>query len=262
MTASPLDRARRFMLDVVRRQAQQIIELPYGFAALDSRFPHSYDHNKLVLTAAVDPAVALSDAGQILGGAGLPHRMISVPTGITASWADACVAAGYRHETDLVMAHSGAPPDRPADPQVAVEVVTEDDLREPTRQDWRAELPDADDDVIEQLVARRVTRRAAAPEVVFLAVRDDRGRIASRADLYLDPHQRVAQIEDVMTRPAHAGRGFARAIMADGLRRARAAGCDLVIVVADADDWPRHLYTRLGYAGIGEGHLFLRPPAP
>jgi predicted GNAT family acetyltransferase len=95
--------------------------------------------------------------------------------------------------------------------------------------------------------------------MVFLAVRDVDGAVLSRADLYLDAGSGVAQIEDVLTNPAHTGRGYARAIVADGLRRARAAGCDLVFVVADAQDWPKHLYARLGYATTGRTHVFVRP---
>lgn len=95
--------------------------------------------------------------------------------------------------------------------------------------------------------------------MAFLAVRDDAGHIVSRADLYVDRSAGVAQIEDVLTSPEHTGRGYARAVMAEGLRRARAAGCDLIVVTTDVDDWPRHLYARLGYAGIGEYHTFVRP---
>lgn len=260
MTRSPLDRARRFTAEVARRQARRLIELPYGFAVLDDRFPYSYDHNKLLVTAAADPAAVLADAERILGGAGLTHRLISVRGSIDAAWADVCVAAGYRHETDVVLAHTGADADRPADPEIVVEAVSVDDLRESNRRAWRAELPDVADDLVEQLVARRITRPAAAPEVVFLAVRGDDGLIASRADLYLDPHEGVAQLEDVVTLAAHERRGFARAILADGLHRARTAGCDLIVMVADADDWPRRFYQRLGYADIGDAHLFIRLP--
>jgi GNAT superfamily N-acetyltransferase len=262
MTESQLARARHFMRAAVRRQAEQIIEMSYGFAVLDSRFPHSYDHNKLVLTAPVDPAEAVSDADRILGGAGLAHRLISVHGGIEQAWADVCVAAGYQHSAELIMVQTGAPADRPADQRIQVAAVGVDGLRESGRREWREQLPDAGEDVIEQLVARRVTRLEAAPEVAFLAVRDGMGQIVSRADLYLDPADRVAQIEDVLTLSEHTGRGFARAIMAEGLRRAQAAGCDLVFVVADADDWPRQLYTRLGYRAVGDGHSFVRPPAP
>jgi GNAT superfamily N-acetyltransferase len=61
--------------------------------------------------------------------------------------------------------------------------------------------------------------------------------------------------------PGHVGRGYARAIMAEGLRRATAARCDVLFVEADADDWPRHLYTRLGYVTIGRTHAFTRSAA-
>lgn len=259
MTDSQLSRARKFIGAAVRRQARRVVELPYGFAVLDARFPRSYDHNKLMVTAPVDPAVASSDADRVLGGAGLPHRLVSVLGSIEAGWAQQWVAAGYEHATEVIMAHTGAAPDRPADPRIRVEAVEVQALREPARQEWRERMPDAGDDVIEQLAARRVTRLAAAPQVVFLAVRDDRGEIVSSADLYLSRTDRVAQIEEVVTLSRYAGRGFARAILADALSRARSAGCDLVFLVADADDWPQRLYHRLGYLAVGDGHTFTRP---
>jgi hypothetical protein len=46
-------------------------------------------------------------------------------------------------------------------------------------------------------------------------------------------------------------------LIAEGLRRA--AGCELIFLVAEADDWPRLLYGRLGFVPIGHIHEFLRP---
>ena len=259
VTESSLDRAIAFLRAAARRQAQQVIDLPHGFAVLDARFPHSYDHNKLVLTAPVSPAEALATADELLGGAGLAHRLITAEGTTGAACADELVATGSQQSVDVIMAHTGAAPDRPADPEIRVEALDVAALHEPGRRDWRERLPTAGEDVIEQLVARRVTRLGAAATVEFLAVRDDTGRIVSRADLYLDPPSGLAQIEDVQTDQAHTRRGYARAIMAEGLRRAQTARCDLVLVVADAYDWPRQLYTRLGYEGIGDAHTFVRP---
>jgi predicted GNAT family acetyltransferase len=95
--------------------------------------------------------------------------------------------------------------------------------------------------------------------VTFLGVREA-GAIVARADLYLDRATGVAQIEDVMTDTGHRKRGLARAVLVDALRRARDAGCDLVFLVADADDWPRQLYARVGYTPVGNTYEFLRPP--
>jgi predicted nuclease with TOPRIM domain len=41
-------------------------------------------------------------------------------------------------------------------------------------------------------------------------------------------------------------------------RAARAANAELVIVTADADDWPRQLYARLGFEPLGLVERFRR----
>ena len=74
------------------------------------------------------------------------------------------------------------------------------------------------------------------------------------ADIY--SHGGVTQIEDVLTATRHRGRGHARTLMTALL--AEAAGSELVFLVADADDWPREFYARLGFEPVGHTHSFLR----
>jgi predicted GNAT family acetyltransferase len=145
----------------------------------------------------------------------------------------------------------------PAVATVAVEALDLDTMIVDGRREWRANYPDAPDVEIEQLARRRTAITRAADEVTFLGVREA-GAVIARADLYVG-RDGVAQIESVLTDPAHRNRGLARALMAEGLRRARAAGCDLIFLVADADDWPRLMYGRLGFIPIGRIHEFLRP---
>ncbi len=226
---------------------------------LDAAFAASYDHNKLIVESLTDPAETIAAADRVLGGAGLAHRLI-VATGEPPALAGmrAFVDAGFEHETTVVMRHRDDA-DRPADPAITVEPVTWQELHTPDRRTWRAELPHASDEAVEQLTARRQARLRGADEVVFLAIRDADGDIVSHADVYLDAARGIAQIEEVMTDPEHQGRGYARALLADGRRRAVEAGCDLLFLEADADDWPRQLYARLGYVAIGHFHTFTRP---
>lgn len=242
-----------------RRQAQRVIDVDGGFAVLHHQFAASYNHNKLVLAEVSDPADAMSVADRVLGEADLSHRMVVVnddETGLaaTASFGD----AGYEHEAVLVMRHGGAEPDRPAGPSVRVEPVPWAALQDVDRRTWRSQLPGASEQAIEQLVGRRAATLLGADEVTFLAVRDDAGGVVSHADLYLDRANGVAQIEEVATVPGHRGRGYARELLAEGLRRAIAANCGVLFLEADAGDWPRHLYARLGYRTIGRNHTFTR----
>src|SRR5690606_41702651 len=53
------------------------------------------------------------------------------------------------------------------------------------RETWRESLPEASDEVIEQLAGRTGTRLRGAGRVVFRGVRAADGEVAARADLYV-----------------------------------------------------------------------------
>jgi GNAT superfamily N-acetyltransferase len=257
MAHPDLARTLAFAESLDRRQAARVVEVPGGFAVLHPDYAASYDNNKLVLADVADPAVALRAGDRVLGGAGLRHRLVVVHDDAAGQrCASAFVEAGYRHDTNLVMSYQGGPP---VPPSTAVTPVDLDTLYELDRRAWRDELPaTVPDAAIAQLAARRAAHARAADEVHFLGVRAG-GQVRARAELYLDPAAGVGQIEDVLTDPDHRGRGYATAIIMAGLRQALAARCSLNFLVADAVDWPRVFYRRLGYVEIGRIHLFCRP---
>ncbi len=78
------------------------------------------------------------------------------------------------------------------------------------------------------------------------------------ADLYSDGA--TAQVEDVATLPAHRGRGHATAVVLRAVAEADRAGHDFVFLIADDNDWPKHLYRRIGFDEVGRKHSFLKPP--
>jgi predicted GNAT family acetyltransferase len=84
------------------------------------------------------------------------------------------------------------------------------------------------------------------------------GEVASAADLYSDG--RTAQVEDVATTSEHRGRGYATAVVLRAVEEALATGHDFVFLVADAEDWPKELYVRLGFAPLGHTWTFLKTP--
>jgi predicted GNAT family N-acyltransferase len=67
-----------------------------------------------------------------------------------------------------------------------------------------------------------------------------------------------AQVEDVVVLAEHRGRGYGRAVVAAATRAALADEPELLFIVADADDWPKDLYGRLGYATAGALGVYLR----
>jgi GNAT superfamily N-acetyltransferase len=107
------------------------------------------------------------------------------------------------------------------------------------------------------LVERR-TATARACQVTHHAVRGPEGFVA-RCDLYRIPP--IAQVETVETEPEWRNRGYATAVVLDAVELAHESGCDLVFLFAAADDWPQHLYRRLGFTRVGGGYNLQRPPS-
>lgn len=248
-------RALGFLHGFARRRAPRVLPAPGGFGVLDDRFPGSYDDNKLIIAPGAG-AEAGPDVGEVLAAADevlaeRRHRLVCVDDDrLGAAWAPAFAAAGYEHETNLVMVFRGAvPPGPPPAERLGLE-----ELLPVLRRDWRRVLPQAPDEVIDGLARRVEARLRGASTVAFRGVRASSGEIAARADLYA--HDGVVQIESVFTGEEHRGRGHARSLMTALL--AEAAGAELIFLVADADDWPRHFYARLGFEEAGRTHAFLR----
>ena len=75
------------------------------------------------------------------------------------------------------------------------------------------------------------------------------GRVVAAGQLRVDGA--TAAVDSVLTDPAVRGRGHGDAVLARCLTLAAEAGCDLVVLEAAADDWPRHWYARRGFEVAG-----------
>jgi predicted GNAT family acetyltransferase len=101
------------------------------------------------------------------------------------------------------------------------------------------------------LIGERVRTRFFAADVD--------GEIVSYSDLYQDGAD--AQVEDVGTVPEHRNEGHASAVVLAAIAAARAEGAEFVCLVADAHDWPKELYGRLGFDEVGHYTKFFAPAA-
>jgi GNAT superfamily N-acetyltransferase len=243
-----------FELEFARRQATDVDPVPGGIAVRHRDFPASHNNNRLLITEQADPAAVLDAADRVLTD--LEHRLVTVyDDEFGTAFAGVATAAGYDHVPLVAMAYTGDAPPPPAVPVEAVDVAT---LLPSLRREWRQLLPAGADGRIEQL-ARRVTARLnGAERVDFIAVLDDARQVLARVDLYLQDG--VAQLEYVDTAPGHRGHGYARAVVHEALRRARAAKCGLIFLFAEERDWPSRWYGRLGFTKVGMIHEFTRTP--
>jgi uncharacterized protein (DUF952 family)/N-acetylglutamate synthase-like GNAT family acetyltransferase len=243
-----LARAVALYTSVPVRRAVGVGDVPGGVAVLDPDVPHSRDNNRLVLTRPVDAATVEASAEEVGGNAGWPHLAALLTWPGAGSVAAELAARGWTTEQLVLM---GRPTELPV-PGTAVraEVVDQREVHDLWDRGWRrdlAALGDRLEPVVRQLIGReQLNDRVVA--VTHVVVRED-DRVVATAQLRVDGA--TAAVESVMTDPDARGRGYGDAVLVRALELAAEAGCDLVVLEAAGDDWPRHWYARRGFAELG-----------
>jgi uncharacterized protein (DUF952 family)/ribosomal protein S18 acetylase RimI-like enzyme len=251
-----LGRALAFYASLPVRRAVGVGDVPGGVAVLDPHFAYSRDNNRLVLTEPVDAATIEGAAAEVAGNAGWPHQAA------TLLWPDAAGTAaelsrrGWEAEELLLMA-------RPAGGGAVstggrAEVVDQREVHPLWETSWRRDLAHAEPR-LDQVVAQLVGREHLNDHVV--AVRDvvvrENGRVVAAGQLRIDGA--TAALESLLTEPAARGHGHGDAVLARALDLAAEAGCDLVVLEAAADDWPKDWYARRGFETVGSTWFVSRP---
>ncbi len=256
--AAAYERALGFETRIQENEAERIEEFSAGRAYFNDSFPRVYDLNCLRVEDAVPPRAAAAlaaEAEALHAAAGHEHRRVVVadmPLG--EKLAPGFRSLGWQVRRFLYMGCQ-----RPSALAPSAEVVPLDEAAHWEAKRWfMAGAPEAyDDDVIEQLLLKDRLKEKAVDFRRF-GVRAD-GKVVSVCELYSDGS--TAQVEDVSTWPGYTRRGYARSTVLTAISAARAAGCEFVFLVADADDWPKQLYTRLGFDPVGIAYDFLKSPA-
>lgn len=227
----------------------RVVESPFGRAVYTDELPRRLDGNYLWVDRAEEPEELVAEAAR------LERRLIFVPDpelgDALAPWFE---QQAWRIDRHVVMAQLREP-ERDADLSLVHEV-SEPDLRK-ARKRVLANEPWATPEVLDQifaakaLIGERVHTR-------FFAVELD-GEVVSYSDLYLEGED--AQVEDVGTVPEHRNEGHATRVVLGAIAEARKGGAEFVFLVADADDWPKELYGKLGFDVVGHYTKFFAPPA-
>jgi hypothetical protein len=227
----------------LRSQVAQRAPTPSGFAL---RFPEQafWDLNFLyVERPATDVETLVAEADAALSGLG--HRMLVVdeppaPERLAAELS----RRGWTVERHVAMAAAAAPPPRDGLPHAAE--VPPPQLIVPRRVGGREF--GFDEATIAAVEVADAAVGGAAAERGFVSRAAD-GTIAAWARLYTDGV--LGQIEDVQTLIAHRRRGHGEAVVRAAMAASRAAGHDLTFLWADAEDFPRRMYQRLGFVVVG-----------
>ncbi len=152
MGVSNFERITAFENRFARAQATDVVDLSWGFAVLQADFPLSQYHNRIAVTSVASAADVLAAAEEVLGGACVRHRYVSVDNDpLGQALRAGFEAAGYGHETVVTMIYSG-PEVEPAAHEVRA--VSLETVRPAIMRDWRVALPDATDEALGQLADR------------------------------------------------------------------------------------------------------------
>jgi GNAT superfamily N-acetyltransferase len=129
------------------------------------------------------------------------------------------------------------------------EVVEQHEVHALWDRSWRQVLAGSRD--LDRVVAELVGREHLNDRVVAVShvvARED-GRVVAAGQLRVDGA--TACVDSVLTDPSARGRGHGNAVLARSVSLAAERGCDLVVLEAAAQDWPRRWYARLGFETLG-----------
>ncbi|MGH9007583.1 MAG: GNAT family N-acetyltransferase [Acidimicrobiales bacterium] len=246
-----LERTRR----TVRAIADRVEDVEGGFVASTPSLPVAWTLNRLHLTrsASVEAATALAD--RYLSDRDFRHIVVEHDQRDRLSKAFADADWAVEREVHMVL---GAAPAPLADQDEIVELRNEECV-ELTRMWIEEDHPDLSAGGVGQLVEMTAREGRWWRERVF-GIRAG-GRAVSMTKLRTDDE--VAWVEDVYTDPAARRRGLARRLVTHVTGLAAASGRDFVYIIADASDWPQHLYGEIGFRPVGYLKAFHRsvPPA-
>jgi len=222
-----------------------------GRALLHPAFPAVWDFNfvRVERPDEIESAAALvAEASRVIAEAGCDHCQLRFEDAATVARLSAGLErAGLTHARHAFLVRT-ASMDRTAD-ATHVREVDEATLRPVRERAVRGELPDRSDDVVRQLVDLHDVIDRATTMRRYAAFAGD--EVAAYCSVYTEGD--VAQIEEVMTLPAHRQRGLGRALLTAVL--AATSAVPLVFLVADEDDWPLALYQRLGFEVVGRVYV-------
>ena len=247
---SDLERAAAFEELIRDRCAERVVETRFGPALFNDT--HSTIWNLNVVRAERPGEAPAEDIAEEVERvqAGLGHRRVILPPGATV------LESGFRelrwqpdHFLFMVYRGDGEPADTAGVQEVDPERLRP--LRAEIIREWQR---DADEKTVSELIAADMLMWKAANSRIFGIVED--GEVVSSAQLYSDGS--TAQVEEVATMPAYRGRGHAKALVTRAVEEAIADNHEFIFLVADGDDWPKKLYTRLGFEEVGSRFAFLR----
>jgi hypothetical protein len=250
------DELLEFELSLDRRSNEEVVEYRWGRAFLSPSLPFAWDANwALIERSGVSAAEVVAAADESL--AGCAHRAVAIRDEAEGERLSREIAAlpGWEVERNLYMLlREAADPEPGGDVRETPLAGCEDLRRELIRGELPADLDDLEETADQLLEMGRRTGEAGGDRW-FVAPPEE-----PAAACCLLSGGEIGQVEDVGTLAPARGRGLAKAVIGGAIAASREAGHRHTFIVADADDWPRLLYGKLGFETCGVLHVLRKPP--
>ncbi|MGP0048922.1 MAG: hypothetical protein ACLPZR_08760 [Solirubrobacteraceae bacterium] len=237
------------------RAGQEQIELPRGWVVRHHDLSEVYFLNYLRLAAPLDAGLDATAVAELAcrWQHGLGHRRVVIEDVEAGErLAGELTERGWERSRTVFMILRSDPAGARRDPR-AREISEEElgalQLATNEEEDFG---PHSSPGLPQRLADAQAVLRAATPARGFGA--GVGGALQSMCTLFLEPDvggRRAAMVEQVGTLRAFRQRGLAKATVSAALLAAAEWGAQLIVVPADADDWPQLLYAGLGFAAVG-----------
>lgn len=256
MRSESFHRMLEFERALYDRLVTRKVDFAYGTGLFTDEIPFKYDVNLLRVEGSPDVTAAelAAEADRLMDNGIYEHRRVIVDdAGLGAKLVDGFKELGWEHTRYSWMAHFRAPSRAARGIAFEMDNPTHIMAKEIFN---RREPYSARDDVVKQMarsdemIAGAVLRRGFAI--------NHEGVVACICETYSDGS--VGQIEDVATLEEHRGKGLATEVVLTALESLQRTHHELIFLVADADDWPKHFYEKLGFDEVGLTYQFIRLP--
>jgi ribosomal protein S18 acetylase RimI-like enzyme len=250
------DQLLEFELALDRRANEEVVEYGWGTAFLSPALPLAWDANWVLVERSgmsADEVVAAADESLST----CAHRAVAIRDEAEGERLAPEIEAlpGWEVERNLYMVLRGGGRTEASGDALETPLAGCEGLR---RELIHGEFPaDAEDleETVDQLLEMGRRTGEAGGDRWFVA---PPAEPAAACCLLSDGE--IGQVEDVGTLVSARGRGLARAVIRAAIAASREAGHRHTFIVADADDWPRLLYEKLGFEACGVLHVFRKAP--
>lgn len=230
----------------------EVADTGVGWVARCDELPLVHTLNQVHVTSAAAPDLLVAAAASHQVHLGYRHLVVEEP-GTAAALRDALAGEeGWKLDREVRMSLV-APAARGVDTSRVTELTEAETVA--LMRAWLAEEGfDRAPGVVDELVEYQRREGLAWTERRF-GVRDGDGAPVAATKLRTDG-KGTAWVEDVYALPSARGSGNGRALVTRAADCARAAGNRLTFIVADDEDWPKHLYHEVGFRPVAHAWTF------